>query len=116
MAARRVPGKGRPAMPLQLPPPEGGPAPEPPPGTAFRLSRRDFLAGLALIGTGLNVGCGSRAGSRGNPDGWYAWLSDPHVGADPATARHGQVMAENLRAVVDDVRNADDPPRGLFIN
>ncbi len=81
-----------------------------------RLSRRDFLAGMALIGTGLGLGCARRPGSRGNPAGWYAWLSDTHIGADPAATRQGQTVAANLHAVIDDILDADDPPRGLLIN
>jgi DNA repair exonuclease SbcCD nuclease subunit len=102
-------------MPVHLLPP-GPDAPEDRAGSAFRLSRRDFLAGMALIGTGLAAGCSSRAGARGNPGGWYAWLSDIHIGADPAATRQGQTVAANLRAVVDEIRDADDPPRGLLIN
>jgi 3',5'-cyclic AMP phosphodiesterase CpdA len=83
-----------------------------------KLSRRDFLAGLAITGAGLAVGggCGGhRAGSRGNPGGWYAWLSDVHLSADTSLVKHGQDLAANLRTVIDEVLDADDPPRALII-
>ena len=76
------------------------------------LGRRAFLAGLA----GLAAGCSGRAGSRGNAGGWYAWLADLHLAADPAATMHGQVMADNLRAVVDDILDASDPPRGVVVD
>jgi len=85
---------------------------------ATPTSRREFLAGLAGagVGAGLAVGCSGRAGSRGNAGGWYAWLADTHLAADPAAAMHGQVMAANLRAVVADILGASDPPRGVVID
>jgi len=83
---------------------------------ATPTSRREFLAGLAGAGVGLEVGCSGRAGSRGNAGGWYAWLADTHLAADPAAAMHGQVMAANLRAVVADILDASDPPRGVVID
>lgn len=79
-----------------------------------QLDRRAFLAGLAAAAIG--PGCSQRAGSRGNPDGWYAWLSDTHIAADPATRQGGEVMADNLRAVVAEIGAADDPPRGVLVN
>jgi 3',5'-cyclic-AMP phosphodiesterase len=93
------------AMPFHLPP-----DPTPP------LNRRSFLAGLAAAGASLPAGCARRAGSRGNPGGWYAWLSDPHIAADPAAGLRGEVMADNLRKVVADVLAADDPPHGVVID
>ena len=81
-----------------------------------RLDRREFLAGLAAAGAGLAAGCSGRAGSRGNAAGWYAWLADLHLAADPRTTMHGQVMADNLRAVLDDILAASDPPQGVLID
>jgi hypothetical protein len=81
-----------------------------------RLSRRDFLAGVALGGAGFAAGCSRHAGSRGNADGWYAWLADTHVAADASATLREQVMAENFRKVVADIMDADDPPRGVIID
>ena len=92
------------------------PIPPASPNAMGRLSRRDFLAGVALGVAGLAVGCSQRAGSRGNSGGWDAWMADTHLAADPAAMLHGQTMAVNLRAVVDDILDATDPPRALFLN
>ncbi|HWE39785.1 MAG TPA: metallophosphoesterase [Isosphaeraceae bacterium] len=81
-----------------------------------RLSRRDFLAGMAIGGTGIMVGCSRRAGSDGNEGGWYAWLADTHVAADPRATLRDEVMAENLKRVVDDILEADDPPHGVVVD
>lgn len=104
-------------MPVHLTPEAPVPAPiEATPSPLGRLRRRDFLAGIALGVAGLSVGCSRRAGSRGNPGGWYAWLSDTHLAANPTATLHGQVMADNLRAVVADILDAHDPPRGVLVN
>ncbi|MEO6810567.1 MAG: metallophosphoesterase [Isosphaeraceae bacterium] len=102
-------------MPCQVPPTTADPEHDRP-GNPVHLSRRDFLAGVALGGAALASGCSRQPGSRGNAGGWYAWMSDVHLATDPKVKVHGQVMADNLRAVIDDVLGADDPPRGLVIN
>lgn len=77
-----------------------------------RMSRRDLLGAGALLAF---AGCSSRAGSKGNPGGWFAWLSDLHIGPSRDAARFGQVMAANVREVVADILAADDPPRGVIV-
>lgn len=77
-------------------------------------SRRAFLGGL--VGAALLPGCGARVGSKGNPAGWFALLSDPHIAADRSTELHGQVMANNLEAVIREILAADDAPRSVLIN
>lgn len=79
-----------------------------------RIDRRAFLAGLAA--SALAPGCAGRAGADGNPGGWYAWLSDTHIAADPARKQNGEVMTDNLRAVVAEILAADEPPRGVLVN
>ena len=85
---------------------------------SIHLSRRDFLRGAAIAGIGAfaGSGCKERAGSHGNGAGWHAWLSDIHVAADPNATLRDENMAENLRKVVREVLDADDPPRGFFVN
>jgi predicted phosphodiesterase len=103
-----------PLMPLSLDPTSMSSASAPLP--LPNLSRRDFLAGLTLTGAGLAIGgCGRRAGSRGNPDGWFAWLSDVHLSADTSLVKHGQNLTINLRTVIDEILDADDPPRAVII-
>ena len=80
------------------------------------VSRRRFLAGALGAGAAAALGCDRRVGSEGNPAGWYAWLSDTHVSADRAATMHGQVMHDNLRAVVADIAGATDRPRGILVD
>jgi hypothetical protein len=103
-------------MPFHFLPADSARNDETAPSFLGRLSRRDFLAGLALGGMAVTAGCSTRAGSHGNPDGWYAWLADPHIAADPAAELRDEVMARNLRAVVADILNGDDAPHGVFID
>ncbi len=77
-------------------------------------TRRGFIGGL--IGSALLPGCRARIGSKGNPAGWFAFLSDPHIAADSSTVLHGQNMATNLRGVIGEILRADDSPRGVLIN
>ncbi len=81
-----------------------------------RWTRRGFLAGLTACAAGWTFTRPGRAGSNGNPDGWYAWISDTHVSSDPDAVVHGERMAANLKAVVDDILDATDRPRAVFIN
>lgn len=81
-----------------------------------RWTRRGFLAGLASCAAGWTLTRPGPAGSRGNPDGWHAWISDTHIAADPETEVHGERMTANLEAVVSDILLATDPPRAVFIN
>ena len=85
---------------------------------SIRLSRRDFLKGAAIAGVGAfaGAGCKGRAGSNGNEAGWHAWSADLHVAADPKATLRDEFMAENLRKVVREVLDADDAPRGFFVN
>jgi 3',5'-cyclic AMP phosphodiesterase CpdA len=43
-------------------------------------------------------------------------MSDVHLATDPRVRVHGECMADNLRAALDDVLDADDPPKGLVVN
>lgn len=88
------------------------------PAVPVRLSRRDFLRGsaIAAVGAFATAGCKGRAGSNGNEAGWHAWLSDIHVAGDSRQTLRDENMADNLRRVVRDVLDADDPPRGFFVN
>ena len=88
----------------------------PDPNPEMRIPRRAFLASLAAAGAGLSIGCSRRAGSNGNAGGWYAWLSDIHIAADPKATVHDQFMAKNLHQVVNEILDATDPPRGVIIN
>ncbi len=101
-------------MPIHLLPTNVGRGARPRPNEA--ISRRGFLAGMVLGGTGLVLGCSRPAGSFGNAGGWHAWASDTHVGEDPSASRHGENMLENLRAVVSDILHATDPPRRVVFN
>jgi 3',5'-cyclic AMP phosphodiesterase CpdA len=84
--------------------------------TTRGTSRRAFLAGLALggaaaLGTSFPV-----QAEDPSPGDWYAWVSDIHIAADPATRNRGETMADNLRAVVAEILAQGDPPRGVFID
>jgi len=81
-----------------------------------RMNRRHALATIGKTGLAILAGCSHRAGSRGNTAGWYALLSDPHIAADPCASLRGEVMSDNLRAVVADILAADDPPRGVLVD
>jgi Icc protein len=76
-------------------------------------NRREFLAGLAA-GSSLLFDRSARADAERSP--WYALVSDVHIAADPALAARGEVMARNLRAVVDDIQSLETPPLGMFID
>ena len=91
-------------MPLQLLPD----------ATIARPSRRDFLASLALGGVVTSLG--AAPGPEIGEGGWYAFVSDTHIAADPSARSRGQVMADNLRAVVADILAAGNPPLGVFID
>lgn len=104
-------------MPLQLLP-SGIPLPRALEGPQDRPSstRREFLAGLAAGGAALALGASTRARAEDGSSGWYALVSDVHIAADPSTRTRGQVMADNLRAVVADILASDSPPRGVLID
>jgi 3',5'-cyclic AMP phosphodiesterase CpdA len=102
-------------MPIQL-------LPEPaestervcPPGPS--LDRRAFLAGVAAGGVALGLGNRVGAADKDEAGVWYALVSDTHIAADPSARARGQVMADNLRAVVADILAADSAPRGVLID
>lgn len=108
-------------MPLQILPAD---APEPTLATRtpadesrlVRPSRRDFLAGLAAGGAALALGGSARSAAAETPGDWYALVSDIHIAADPSTRLRGQVMADNLRAVVSEILAAEAPPRGVLFD
>lgn len=79
-------------------------------------SRREFLAGLAAGGASLLLGTTARSAPAEDPGAWYALVSDIHIAADPSTRLRGQVMADNLRAVVADILAADAAPRAVLID
>lgn len=86
-------------MPIHLPP-----------------SRREFL-GLVAAGAILGHFPGRRAtGSPAAPEPWYAWLSDTHVAADPTRQNRDNVMADNLKAVVEGILAEPGRPLGAFVN
>ncbi len=87
-----------------------------PDGPPLILDRRRALLAMASLGASAVMGCSHRAGSRGNADGWFAFLSDPHVASDPSARLRGEVMADNLQAVVADILHGDDPPQGVLID
>src|SRR4051812_42903585 len=63
---------GRPRMPIHLMPP----------GEATAVSRRDFLAGLAAVGSSLAIDRKAKAAEGEGLGGWYALVADTHVAAD----------------------------------
>ena len=104
-------------MPLHLGPhPEPGNTPRP----KFTLpTRRDFLtraAGLLTAAPLVLSGCRGTPGAKGNPGGWYAWLSDIHLAADPTALLREECMVANLRAVLADILNGDEAPQSVLIN
>ena len=76
-------------------------------------TRRRFLAGLALGGASLAWPRSSRADE---PSPWYALVADTHIAADPKASLRGQVMADNLRAVVADLNARPTRPAGVFVD
>jgi len=82
-------------------------------------SRRDFLtraAGLLTAAPLVLSGCRGTPGAKGNPGGWYAWLSDIHLAADPTAMLREECMVANLRAVLADILSGDEPPQSVMIN
>ena len=80
-----------------------------------RPSRRAVLAGLAAGGASLVFGAGSRA-QLDHGTNWYALVSDTHVAANLSTRTRGEVMADNLRAVVAEILAAESRPLGVVID
>jgi 3',5'-cyclic AMP phosphodiesterase CpdA len=104
-------------MPLQLLPAD---PPSSPDEAARPLgagpSRRGFLSGLAAGGASLALGLSSRAAAEEAPGAWYALVADVHIAADLSTRVRGEVMADNLRAVVADILASGTPPRGVLVD
>jgi len=78
--------------------------------------RRRFLAGLATSGAALALGGRPRIATAEDPSEWYALVSDIHIAADASTRLRGEVMADNLRAVVSDILAASDAPRAVLFD
>lgn len=81
-----------------------------------RPSRREFLAALAAGGASLALGQSVQSTAAESPNDWYALVSDIHIAADPSTRLRGQVMADNLRAVVSEILAADAAPRAVLVD
>jgi 3',5'-cyclic-AMP phosphodiesterase len=79
-----------------------------------RLSRRDFLAGLALGGATLALAEPAPAGDDEGP--WFALVSDTHIPADRGQRAFGQLPGENLRIVIADILSRPRRPEGVLIN
>ncbi len=82
-----------------------------------RLNRREFLARLAAGGAALALGRRATGDDRG--PAWFALVSDTHIAADPKQVARGQVMAENLKAVVADLlglARSEGNPEGVFVD
>lgn len=75
---------------------------DPAPGR-IGISRRGFLAGTAGAVAGLFLPSGSRSFAAPVARGTWALLADTHIQASEATKAHGNVMATNLRAVLEEV-------------
>ena len=79
-----------------------------------RLTRRDFLAGLALGGATLALAEPAPAGDEEGP--WFALVSDTHIPAQTGQKAFGQIPSENLRIVVADILSRPRRPEGVLIN
>lgn len=77
------------------------------------ISRRRFLGATAGAMASVLGGCTEPPGGEG---AWFAWCSDLHVAADERAEQNGQIVLDNLRAMVDDVMSARDVPRGVVID
>jgi 3',5'-cyclic AMP phosphodiesterase CpdA len=80
-----------------------------------RQSRRGFLASLAVGGAAVAAGSFSRADEPARRSDWYALLADTHIAADPQTRVRGEVMTDNLRAVVAKILAVPERPLGAFV-
>jgi 3',5'-cyclic-AMP phosphodiesterase len=83
--------------------------------SASTPTRRDFLAGLLAGGVGL-VATRSATARASDAPPWYALISDTHIASDPKTKSRGECMADNLRAVVDDILAQSPSPLGALID
>lgn len=90
-----------PVMPIRLPP----------------LTRRLFLRRSLFAGAALVMGerLLPAADTPSDPNTW-AFLSDPHISADPLKKERGVVMTENLKAVVDEIMSLSKRPARMFID
>lgn len=79
-------------------------------------TRRAFLGRLALGGVAAVLGRPAAVAARDDEAPWYALVADIHIAADRKAVNRGQVMADNLRAVVADILDQPLPPRGVLIN
>ncbi len=80
------------------------------------LTRRELLAGLAVGGGVLGVAGAVRPAAPDAAGPWFALVSDTHIAGDPKAKVRGQVMAENLGAVVADILGAGSQPEGVLID
>lgn len=79
-------------------------------------NRREFL-GLTVAGAILGRSLAERPGRAADgADPWYAWFSDTHVSADPARKNRDNVMADNLKAVVNGILTEPGRPTGVFVD
>lgn len=78
------------------------------------LPRRNFLRSITAGAAALALGNRTHAAKLENT--WYALVSDTHIAADLASKVRGEVMAENLRAVVADILGQGAAPAGVVID
>ena len=77
---------------------------------ACRRAAASSWPGWPRAGPSLVLGASAKTARAENPGDWYALVSDIHIAAEPATRLRGEVMADNLRAVVADILAADAAP------
>lgn len=83
-------------------------------GDTRAVTRRGFLGAAVAGAATLSLGRSAFARDDANP--WYAFVSDTHIAADPATVAREQTMAKNLQAVVAEILAKDRAPLGVFID
>jgi Icc protein len=92
-------GKVR-SMPIHLPP----------------ISRRRFLARVAVVGSGLACAPELIAAAKGRDPNLWALFSDPHVAADREFETRGVNMTRHFGVASRELLDLPRKPAGLFVN
>lgn len=79
-------------------------------------TRRRFLQTTLIGGAALYATQSAFAADSKDNDEWWAFLSDPHIDADPKRGARGIVMLDCLNQIIDEVLAQPTLPAGVIIN